>query len=31
MRSVPGVVFLHSVNGGARSAIEGAIFKALAS
>src|SRR5262245_46463131 len=28
-RGVPGVVFLHPANGGARSAIEGAIFKGL--
>jgi hypothetical protein len=28
-RAVPGVVFLHPANGGARSAIEGAIFKSL--
>jgi hypothetical protein len=28
-RGVPGVVFLHPANGGARSRIEGAIFKSL--
>jgi hypothetical protein len=28
-RAVPGVVFLHPANGGARSAVEGAIFKSL--
>jgi hypothetical protein len=28
-RGAPGVVFLHPANGGARSAIEGAIFKSL--
>jgi hypothetical protein len=28
-RGAPGVVFLHPANGGARSAIEGAIFKGL--
>jgi len=29
VRGAPGVVFLHPANGGARSAIEGAIFKSL--
>jgi len=28
-RGVPGIVFLHPANGGARSAVEGAIFKSL--
>ena len=29
MRGVKGLVFLHPANGGARSAVEGAIFKSL--
>ena len=29
LRSVPGLVYLHPANGGARSAVEGAIFKSL--
>src|SRR5262245_24158001 len=29
LRGAPGLVFLHPANGGARSAIEGAIFKSL--